>query len=110
VSKNHADGAYSPKADAKVAIPYKTAKQSRHFFPKTTKVFAFVYKIRQIGKERERKKQQKGQKTTTTSRKNTTKKTRENNKKEEKRKQKGEEINKKTRKTSKTGDFELNYP
>ena len=77
MSKNHADGAYSPKADAKVAITRQTAKQSRHFFPETTKVFAFVYKIRQIGNERKHQKQQKGHKITTTGRKNTTKKTRE---------------------------------
>jgi hypothetical protein len=80
VSKNHANGAYSPKADAKVAITRQTAKHSRHFFPKTTKVFAFVYKIRQIGKERERKKQQKGHKTTTIGRKNTEGKQGKNNK------------------------------
>jgi hypothetical protein len=77
VSKNHARGANSPKADAKVAIPYKTAKQSSHFFPETTKVFAFIYKIKRIGKERVRKKQQKRHMTTTTDRKNTEGKTRE---------------------------------
>ena len=81
VSKNHANGASSPKADAKVAITRQTAKQSSHFFRETTKVFAFVYKIRQIGKERERQKTQKGHKKTTTGRKNSAGKTREKLKK-----------------------------
>ena len=109
VSKNHANGTYSPKADAKVAITRQTAKQSRHFFQKTKKVFAFVYKIREIGNERSHGKRQKGHETTTTGRKNIAGKQKKT-KKEGKRKQKGEEINKKRRKTSKTGDFELNYP